>query len=375
MPEQGRYPEQFGYYEGGGLNAQEFEMSRANMIEYMSQNAQLRKETYDANAQIAQQNWDAYNEYFQEMSKLRQQVSDLEFKESDNRAQALIKGDYSYATPLPIQQKLGQLRNQIQTLDAANFQTAPAETGTRPAAAEQAEPAVGVYNPELDSAQPFGYRAPVAAETDQPFVTPNVAIDGVATKPIDIFGREALAASVPGGYFNQTNQVTTSATDEFGNPITGPSGGGGVYGEGGTVLNPELGIANRNQLDIYEGPGDIPGVPTPGFRGFATYDDLRRGMEEAGRPRDEYGRVNTGVFQPWDFQAMYEGQYSEPDSLQQYLGGARGRSYRGLMRQRADMGQGIQDYRVRRDAYGNVRSFTPDRSSQLTPDERLFRRY
>lgn len=173
--------------------------------------------------------------------------------------------------------------------------------------------------------------------------------EAIRQLPIEFQGPEYAQGSYIGGFPEGTGTTLS--------PFTGPeqpAGGGG-------------------------GAGGIPGVPTPGFRGFETYEDLRRGMEASGRGTDQYGRTQTGMLQPWEFQNMYNNQYSEADSLQQYLGRQYeerpGESYRGRTRQTIDMGQGIQDYHVRRDAYGNIRSYMPASSSSMTPDQRLFRRY
>ena len=344
----------------GMFDPEDFERQREITFNYMAENQKLRKESRDKKAQIYQQNWDAYNEYFQEMSKLRQELADLEYNESEKHAAASMKGDY-YATPLPVQQKIGQVRTKIQALDYNNFQAEPATRET-PITGAAAEPtAVGTYNPALDSASPFGYRAPAAAA--QPFGT-----EGAAAIPVPL---APTPAAVPPTIDMGLGGVVEGA-------YAGDVVGGQTPVQGGTTYNPAIEATSGygQPIDAYEG---MPGVPTPGFRGFGSYNELRRGMEDAGRGRDQYGRVETGMLQPWDFQDMNNGELSAADSLQQYLGrdyqdDRVGKSFRGGMIQRVDLGQGIQDYVVRRDAYGNIRSYMPKRASQLHPSQRLFRR-
>jgi hypothetical protein len=343
---------------------EEFGRQREDLFNYMSQNAKLRKETYDANAQVAKQNWDAYNDYFQEISKLNQELTDLEYGESEKRAAASQKGDY-YATPMPVQQKIEQLRIRIRDVKNVSYQPAGMEQAAPAGVPTPGTPtAVGAYGQPAGTGTDLGYREPVSAlpgivgDYGEPMAQPlQPTAAGAAIPDIGMGG--VIEGAYTGDVLPGTVQPAQAITPRGGYSYTPPGmpmgGLAAPYrGETGGTVTGEI---PGGGLETYEG---LPGVQTPGGRGFATYYDLYQGM-------------GGGQTTPWSAEQIHEGifknKYASPaTSLREFFnpmrGFASGRTgrnamYRGLMTQRADLGQGIQDYQVRRDAYGNIRSYTP----------------
>lgn len=255
-----------------------------------------------------------------------------------------------------------------------------------------------------------GYHAAQLAATSGMYLS---GLEGLRSEVPTGFNIDApLVLSEPSGivpgYGEQIAAPVTPAAAQT--PATQPSpglaqrGGMGMYNPAqqlgatapvpytGTQIpatQPSPGLAQRGGLGMFN-PGSplapaTPDIPTtksggswdmvrsPQFtadrpRGFTNY----QAMAAATAQRDaamgfdrEKGRAGL-TYSPYEMQGVMKeitgADMSSPTALTSYLGG--GRTESGAARSRdtiqtVDLGQGMQNYRVRRDAYGNVTSYTP----------------
>jgi hypothetical protein len=371
MPEQGQYPDQVGYYEGSayeqpprtgvggvlGFHAARWMENRAETDIYreMSNLQGQMDESYRL-MQVSQSPEE--QQYHQENIILIRG----RYQELVNYAQTGASGIRASAAVIDTPGLLSAWQGVKEGYPGGFNVTIPLQL-TEPAQGavpdltyeSPTQPAVGTYKQPAAAQAGLNIVSPLATQAPEFGAYGAPSGQGVDIEPVQPFQPTAAGTTIPdtgvGGLVEgaYAGDVVGGALPAENYPMAAYQARHGTSPGGGTEVSPFTGPT--------EGGGTL-GVPTPGGRGFATYDQLRLAMEAAGRPRDEYGRVGTGVFQPWEMQGMYEGKYSAADSLQQFLGG-RGQMYRGLMTQRVDLGQGLQDYQVRRDAYGNIRSFTP----------------
>jgi hypothetical protein len=174
-------------------------------------------------------------------------------------------------------------------------------------------------------------------------------ISDIGTTP-DFLTGEAVPAPAPAPEFTDLTQyLQPQSVMQI--PATQPSPGLAQRG-GMAMLDPGMAqrLAGQPSAENVPTGGGGGQYPTPNFRGFPSWGAMQSAMGE------DYGFMG-----------------GTPNELRQYLGNPETRvgsfgSWSGMRQiQRIDIGQGEQDYFVRRDGMGNIRSMTPVGGFQVHP--------
>lgn len=214
------------------------------------------------------------------------------------------------------------------------------------------QPAVGTY----EGAQFGGAPAEFLAGAER-----------TAGKIFDYVGAPRLQQLFQGGIPEGAGDVAgqripynplTELRYQYGQMRPGEGLGDGTEGLGDGTIRTPAEEAAENRIAAFA-PIDTP-YREGRMRGFGSYEDLVRGTAGRDRGYGQFSRTEMGDI--FEAERGYRVGYGSPVALRDYLDReTSGYSpYAGRDQiQEVDMGQGRQQYRVRRDAYGNVTSYTP----------------